>query len=354
MEDLIREFLEVIDLERNYSPYTVKSYKVNLNQFQQWYIDYGVDSRFALTSPVIRDFVHFLRDEREVCDRSIQQKIATLKSFTGFIRTVLPKNQTQSIAVISWSYKTTKKLKQSLPEDELTSLLLAMENHRAELQTQLEETTGKTKKLKKQINNCYRNRIILLLMVGAGMRVGEVCKLNLKDINMADRSIRVVGKGAKEREVYFDIPEMIKGMDAYLTVREALSPQSDALFINSRDGGRLTVRSVELMFKKYLSRAGIDDKHTPHSLRHTFATLSIERGANIKAVSQILGHSQVRTTLSLYTHLSEGHVRKVFRMCHPLSSEKLSDREIVDNRRNSLIYINDETNHWQRKAISNA
>lgn len=354
MQDLVQEYLSVLDLERNYSPFTVKAYRVNLNQFLNWSNEYGVDAPFTLTSPIIWDFVHYLREERGVCDRSIQQKLATLKSFLGFLRTALPKNRTQSLAVISWRYKITKKLKQSLSEDELYALLSAVEEYRLELQEQLKGSSGRTKRLNKQINNCYRDRLILLLMAGAGMRVGEVCALNLQDINVEDRSIRVLGKGAREREVYFDIPEMIEAMEAYLIVREACSPQSDALFVNSRDGGRLTVRSVELMLKKYLSRADLSDKYTPHSLRHTFATLSIERGANIKAVSQLLGHSQVGTTLNLYTHLSQGHIRKVFRMCHPLADEKLSDKQIVDNRRNSLAYLNDKTNQRHRQAISSA
>ena len=118
--------------------------------------------------------------------------------------------------------------------------------------------------------------------------------------------IRVLGKGSREREVYYDIPRMTAAMDDYLAIRDAFSPKSDAVFVNSRDGGRLTVRSVELMLKDYLGRADLSRSYTPHSLRHTYASLSIEQGANIKVVSQILGHSNIRTTLSLYTHLSEG------------------------------------------------
>lgn len=357
MNALTQDFLEVLDLERNYSPYTIKSYRVNLNQFVRWSSEFGVDDSFLLTSPLVREFIQYLREELGLCDRSIEQKLATLKSFVGYLRATLPKQQTQQLAVLSWRYKTTKKLQQSLSQDELSALLSAVSEHLSELQTRLENSKGKTTRLQKQIRNAYRDRLILLLMVGSGLRVGEVVRLNVGDISKEDGAIRVLGKGSREREVYYDIPEMVEAMDAYLRVREAYSPTSttsNALFVNSRDGGRLTVRSIEMMLKEYLSRAGLSDNFTPHTLRHTFASLSIERGANIKAVSQMLGHAQVGTTLNLYTHLSEGHIRKVFRMCHPMTVNPLSDKEILENRRNSLTYLNDQTNQRHREAISSA
>lgn len=346
--------MSVLDLERNYSPWTIKSYRVNLNQFHNWADESGVDEHFALTSPVIRDFVHYLRDELHVCDRSIQQKLATLKSYTGYLRQALPQSDTRNLAVISWHYKATKKLKQSLSEDELDTLLAAVDWRLTELQEQVKNATGEQRRLKKQLCNCVRDRLILILMAGTGLRVGEACSIDLPNIDRENQVIRVLGKGSREREVYYDIARMTAAMDDYLVIREAFSPKSNALFVNSRDGGRLTVRSVELMLKNYLNRADLSQSYTPHSLRHTFASLSIEQGANIKVVSQILGHSNVRTTLSLYTHLSEGNVRKVFRMCHPFTKAKLSDEQIVANRKNSLIYINDATGHWQRQLISSS
>ena len=354
MNTAAQDFLEVLDLERNYSPYTVKSYKVNLKQFLRWSSEYGVDEPFRLTSPLIREFIHYLREELGLCDRSIEQKLATLKSFIGYLRATLPKQQIQQLAVLSWRYKTTKKLKQSLAEDELMALLGTVSEHLSELQTRLASTKGKTARLQKQIRNAYRDRLILLLMVGSGMRVGEVARLNVDDIFKEEGAIRVLGKGSRERQVYYDIPEMMEAMDAYLRVRDAYSPTSEALFVNSRDGGRLTVRRMEMMLKGYLSRAGLRDNVTPHTLRHTFASLSIEHGANIKAVSQMLGHAQVGTTLNMYTHLSEGHVRKVFKMCHPMAPNIMSTAEILENRRNSLMYLNDKTNQRQRDAISSA
>jgi len=263
-----QEFLEVLDLERNYSPFTVKAYGVNLKQFLNWSDDYGVDDPFRLTSPVIRQFIQFLRDDLEVCDRSIEQKLATLKSFIGYLRLTLPKQQIQPLAVLSWRYKTTKKLKSSLAEEELDALLNAVNEHRTELQEQLVTTTGKTKKLEKQIRNAERNRLIILLMAGSGMRVGEVAGLNGSDIHLKERSIRVLGKGSREREVYFDIPTMVEAMESYSAVRDAYLPTSNALFVNSRDGGRLTVRSIEMMLKKYLNRAELNVHFTPHTLRH--------------------------------------------------------------------------------------
>lgn len=238
MKTLAHDFLEVLDVERNYSPYTIKAYGVNLKQFLQWSSDFGVDDPFRLTTPLVREFIQYLRDERGVCDRSIEQKLATMKSFIGYLRLVLPKTQTLPLATLSWRYKTTKKLKQSLADDELQSLLQAVSTRLVELQVQLETTRGKTTRLQKQIRNVHRDRLILLLMVGSGMRVGEVVRLSKGDIHKEDRSIRVVGKGSRERHVYFDIPEMVEALDSYLEVRELirLLPKRYSSTVATADG----------------------------------------------------------------------------------------------------------------------
>ena len=124
----------------------------------------------------------------------------------------------------------------------------------------------------------------------------------------------------------------------YLKLRKKIELKEEALFINSRDWKRISVRNIEKILKKYLRASGLSMEITPHSLRHTFATLMIENGGNIKVVSQLLGHSDINTTLNMYTHLSSEHVRRVFKLCHPMSKKKLPLKEVIENRLKTAIH----------------
>lgn len=349
---LCEDFLTAIDLERNYSRHTLRCYRHNLNQFLNWLDDHGREGVLsALTSLTVREFLGYLRDRCGNDPRTINHKLGTLKSLLSHLRETLPLAQANALPKITWRYKFDKKLMKSFNQAQLNALLAAVRQRLVETASRLTTTKGKTRRLHKQIACCHRDLLMLVLMAGAGLRVGELCGLNLKDIDLTDRSIRVLGKGRKERVVYFDLPQLVEAMGQYLQQRSVLGNQSEALFLNARDGNRITTRAVELQLKEYLEAAGLDQEATPHSLRHTFASLSIERGANVKAVSQILGHSWVSTTLAMYTHLSDEHVRKVLRLFNPLNPERLSVQEVVASRRHALMFLGDRTNYHHRRAI---
>lgn len=349
---LCADFLAAIDLERNYSRHTLRCYRHNLGQFLNWLDDQGREGMLTdLTSLAVREFLGYLRNRCGNDPRTINHKLGTLKSFLSHLQETLPLPQATALPKITWRYKYDKKLQKSLDQPQLHALLAAVRQRLAEATSRLQTTKGKTRRLRKQIACCHRDLLILLLMAGVGLRVGELCGLSLKDVDLTDRSIRVLGKGRKERVVYFDLPQLVQAMEQYLQHRSLLGDQDDALFLNARDSSRLTTRAVELLLKDYLQAAGLDQGATPHSLRHTFASLSIERGANVKAVSQILGHAWVSTTLAMYTHLSNEHVRKVLRLFNPLNPERLSVEEVVASRRHALMFIKDRTNYHHRRAI---
>jgi|GEM_PF-1662340 len=349
---LCEDFLAAIDLERNYSRHTLRCYRHNLTQFLNWLDDQGREGVLSdLTSLTVREFLGYLRDRCGNDPRTIAHKLGTLKSLLSHLRETLPLPQATALPKITWRYKYDKKLQKSLNQPQLHALLAAVRQRVAEVTSKLESTTGKTRRLHKQIACCHRDLLMLVLMAGVGLRVGELCGLNLKDIDLTDRSIRVLGKGRKERIVYFDLPQLVEAMGQYLQHRSLLGGQTEAVFLNARDGSRLTTRAVELLLKDYLQAAGLDQEATPHSLRHTFASLSIERGANVKAVSQILGHAWVSTTLAMYTHLSNEHVRKVLRLFNPLNPQRLSVEEVVASRRHALMFIGDRTNYHHRRAV---
>lgn len=352
---LCADFLSALDLERNYSPYTLRSYRHNLEQFRSWLIEQGrTGTPSDLAGLAIRDFLGYLRDHCHNDARTVAHKLATLKSFLGYLRETLPPAQASALPKVTWHYKYDKKVQQSLRDEDLNALLDAVHERIASTEADLQIARGRTRRLRKQLAACRRDLLLLLLMAGAGLRVGEVCGLNLDDVDLADHSIRVRGKGRKIRVVYFDIPEMVEAMAQYLRERCVLGSDPTALFLNGRDGGRISSRAIQLLLKSYLRDAGLDSKTSPHTLRHTFSTLSIERGANVKAVSQILGHAHVSTTLALYTHLSTEHVRQVFRLFHPRNPERLPLEEVVAHRRHALMFVKDQTNQSYRAGLAAA
>jgi integrase/recombinase XerC/integrase/recombinase XerD len=164
-----------------------------------------------------------------------------------------------------------------------------------------------------------RDRAILELLYSTGCRVAELVSINISGLNYKRQSIRIVGKGNKERFVFIG-REAMRALDAYLLVREEHVDRNDpdavqALFINSR-GGRITTRGVFYIIRKYIEMAGVPKKVGPHTFRHSFATHVLDRGADIRAVQELLGHSSLSTT-QVYTHLGLDRLKKIYRKAHP-------------------------------------
>ena len=174
--------------------------------------------------------------------------------------------------------------------------------------------------------------------------------LNAPDVRVVDASwyMPQLGRDPKAEfneahipgAVFFDIDELQKPLEDYLQRRQLLpAPKSNAVFLNGRDLGPLSPRAVQLRLKTLARQLDLPNNLTPHALRHTYATLAIERGANIKAVSQLLGHADVKTTLQLYTHLSTEHLHEVFRLCHPLRDNRRELPEIINDRKKMIPYL---------------
>jgi integrase/recombinase XerD len=156
------------------------------------------------------------------------------------------------------------------------------------------------------------------MLYASGLRVSELANLNLGDINRSDGETTVLGKGSKERIVLMGSAAMSAMNDYLKLARGNLSrsgPSGRALFIG-RPGKRLTARSIERMIKKYAKKAGISKKVTPHSLRHSFATHLLERGADLRSVQELLGHSSLSTT-QIYTHVTKERLKTVYDKAHP-------------------------------------
>ena len=159
-----------------------------------------------------------------------------------------------------------------------------------------------------------RDRAILETLYSAGLRVSELVGINLEDLDLEDGIVRVRGKGKRERLAPLG-SHAVKAIKRCQSVRQPDKKSNDALFLN-KFGGRLTTRSVARMLDKYLKLTGLDLRTSPHTLRHSFATHLLDRGADIRSVQELLGHKSLVTT-QIYTHVSTAGLRKVYERAHP-------------------------------------
>jgi site-specific recombinase XerD len=172
-----------------------------------------------------------------------------------------------------------------------------------------------------------RDKTILELLYATGMRVGELSKVNTFNIDYEQRTIRVMGKGRKERFVFYG-REAAKSLKYYLLVRPLFAKEKSeetALFLNSR-GARLTERSIQKMVKKYCQALGLKKEITPHSLRHSFASHLLSRGADIRYIQEFLGHASLATT-ERYLHVDIQQLKKAYFRSHPTASGGIHSRD---------------------------
>ncbi|MDP7240994.1 MAG: tyrosine-type recombinase/integrase, partial [Dehalococcoidia bacterium] len=170
-----------------------------------------------------------------------------------------------------------------------------------------------------------RDKAILELLYAAGTRVSELAGLDMEEVNLPLREVRVWGKGGKERVVLLGAPA-VRALDDYLAHgRPSTAGKSPALFVN-RYGKRLTVRQLQRLVKGYALKAGLDKRVHPHLVRHTFATHLLDGGADLRVVQELLGHTNLTST-QVYTHVSQAQARKVYMQAHPMAREEQPEQD---------------------------
>ncbi len=285
MKDPLGAFLEHLAVERGASPHTIRSYRADLDQFREFLASRGDVSLTGADARTIRAYLAWLHGRR--LDRvSIARKLAAVRSCFRFLvrRGVLARNPAREVG----APRLPRKLVSFLPIDEVHALL-----------------DGPIRR--------SRDQAILELLYASGLRVSELAGLGLDDVDRAGSTVRVLGKGSKERVVPFGTAAA-EALDAYMTER---GPAPGPLFINAR-GGRLSVRSVHTIVRRQARAAGIGRPVSPHTLRHTFATHMLDAGADLRLIQDLLGHSRLSTT-QRYTHVSADQLMRVYDAAHPRS-----------------------------------
>ncbi|MCE4986664.1 site-specific tyrosine recombinase XerD [Staphylococcus haemolyticus] len=293
METIIEEYLKFIQIEKGLSENTIGAYRRDLKKYQLYMQEQKIAHIDFIDRQTIQECLGSLIDQGASA-KSIARFISTIRSFHQFA--LREKYAAKDPTVLIETPKYEKKLPDVLDVEEVIQLL---------------ETPDLTK------NNGYRDRTILELLYATGMRVTELIQIEIDDVNLIMGFVKVYGKGNKERIIPLG-DTVIEYLDTYInTVRPQLLKKTvtNVLFLNLH-GRPLTRQGIWKLIKQYGLRANITKTLTPHTLRHSFATHLLENGADLRAVQEMLGHSDISTT-QLYTHVSKTQIRQMYNQFHP-------------------------------------
>lgn len=296
-ETRVEEFLEYLAKVRNLSPNTVRSYRSDLASYCLWVRLEGVVP-LEVTHRQLRSYLADLR-RAGYSDRTVGRHLSALRSlYRWFVSEGIA---TQDAAAALASPKIAKTLPSTMTDDEVGRLFATCD---------AQTLAG------------LRDRAFLELLYATGARISEASDLDVRDVSLSERSVRLFGKGSKER-----IVPAYDGAIAWLAryerearpelAAEAKGTRTDALFLSTR-GRRMSAAALRDVFERHVDLAGLDPALTPHAMRHTFATELLSGGADLRTVQELLGHESLSTT-QIYTHLSVGRLKDAARQAHPRS-----------------------------------
>jgi integrase/recombinase XerD len=338
MNEPLERYLRYLELERGYAVNTLRTYRRILTDFLRVVSPNG--RRIGrIGREEVGNYIPRLRGERGNSGKTIRLKLQAIKSFLGYAREHEKGFRSAPLGKNDFRYKAEHKEVESLSEQQIGRLLEAAEEQGRQAQSRLQSDAGKTTLRKKQLFACRRDLCLLTLLASTGLRIAEALGIRFSDIDFLDKSIQIVGKGKRLRTIFFDLERLESTLTEYLELRRSLSVAHEYLFVSIKEYRPLGSRGFQKLLKGYLAKARLSVSVTPHSLRHSFATVTIEKGGNIKAVSQILGHANCSITIDLYTHLSNEHLREVMQLCNPLASTEIPLEERLRMRRQHLAYL---------------
>lgn len=291
LEEAIQKFLEYLEKELNYTKITIIDYDDDLALFSK-YIN---DNKLNYLNLNKNDIIQFLKylDDKKYANKSIARFLSTIRSFYSYLVEI--KLLEDNIFKRVRNPKIEKKLPNYLNIVEIDNLLNA---------------------LKEDTKEEIRNKCLVELLYSTGIRVSEASNIKLEDIDQNNMTIRIFGKGRKERITYFGA-SFKSILEKYLKVRQEFLKKGeiDYLFINSI-GGKLSRNSIENIFAKISKMKEVEHKLSPHTLRHTYATHLLNNDADLRSVQELLGHENLSTT-EIYTHVSNERLKAEYLKYHP-------------------------------------
>jgi integrase/recombinase XerC len=316
MQEVIDKFVHYLRYERNASPGTIREYRRDLQQFQEFLTPPGEKTMRLgrIDHHVVREYVNWMYDRR-LEKASVARRLSSVRTFFQFC--VRNKLTEKNPARLVSAPKLPKRVPQVLTASELNRFLDEL-GSRGEQSRRRRRLTAESEQDSRIL--LQRDRAILELLYASGLRVSEIVGINVGNLDRQGQMVRVLGKGRKERVVPFG-SKASAALETYWPVRDELlahagvKPDHEAVFLNHR-GARLTARSVHMLVRKYARLASVNWDLHPHSFRHAFATHLLADGADLRVIQELLGHVSLSTT-QRYTQASIRQLMDVYDKAHP-------------------------------------
>lgn len=295
LQSQVDRFYQYLETEKQYSEHTLKNYQRDIRSFLGFCEQQSINDFALLDSAHIRSFVAS-RHRQGLGGRSLQRLLSALRSLFHFLnkQRLLTNNPAKGVR----APKTARKLPEVLTVDQLDQLL----------------------NIKGDDILAVRDKAIMELMYGCGLRLTELVSLDLNKIDKQEQLLDVVGKGGKQRKLPYG-GKALKALNNWLNIRSQMAAlEETAVFVSNR-GQRLKQRSIQQRMKKWAITQGLDSDLYPHKLRHSFASHILESSSDLRAVQELLGHENLSTT-QIYTHLDFQHLAKVYDDAHPRARKK--------------------------------
>ena len=291
----INDFIEYLEVIKKCSDYTIDNYEKDIIEFN----NYLEDNKYKINKidyDIVKKYLLYLYDKK-LSRSSISRKLSSLRSFYKYL---------ESEYNISNDYfsdinnpKKEKSLPKFIKDSDLDKMFLS---------------------INKDTILGQRNLLILELLYASGIRVSELVNLKLSDFNLYERSIKILGKGNKERIVYYG-SFCEDALNLYLNdSRKELNKHNSSYLLLNKNGNKISERQIRNILNDIILKSSVDMHISPHMLRHTFATDMLNNGADLVSVKELLGHESLDTT-SIYTHITDEKIRKIYDLAHPRAKE---------------------------------
>lgn len=297
MDTQISQYIDYCKFQKGLSPQTLKAYQIDLKQF----VTFIRDSDNSCTKENLQTYIAHLHSKYKI--KSVKRKIATLKAFFSYLEfeELIDTNPFRKIQI---RLHEPFLLPRTIPLSSIDSILQCAYSQKL-----------LTKESTYQHRAILRDIAVLELLFATGMRVSELCTLRPAAVNLTDGTVKIYGKGSKERLIQIGNQAVISAISIYYqTFFDSIA--KSGWFFTNRLGSQLSDQSVRFMIHKYVELAGIDQHITPHMFRHSFATLLLEEDVDIRYIQQLLGHSSITTT-QIYTHVTSKKQRDILTAKHP-------------------------------------
>ncbi len=291
------DYLQYLRVERRLSPLTITNYRRQLTTVITMLSEMGLNSWSELDTPRVRNVAAKSR-RAGLQAASMALRLSSLRSFCDWM--VLEGEMSANPVKSVRAPKAKKTLPKNIDVDEVAQLL------------NIEGTDPLS----------VRDRTMLEVMYGAGLRLAELVGLDILHLDLASGEVRVIGKGSKERKIPVG-QTAVSWLKRWLEMRELYDPEDNAVFISTQSGQRMSARNVQKRFEQWGIKQGMNSHINPHKLRHSFATHILESSGDLRGVQELLGHANLSTT-QIYTHLDFQHLANVYDVAHPRAKREKS------------------------------